>query len=325
MLTDAFGRVASDLRISLTDRCNLRCQYCMPAEGMDWLPKAKLLTTDEIVRLARIFVGLGITELKLTGGEPTARAELVEIVERLREIDSDVDISLTTNGLRLAELAPALKAAGLDRVTVSCDSLLQHRYAELTRRDALDAVQRGISAAQDAGLLPIKINCVVMRGTNDDEAVAFAELARGTGHHVRFIEYMPLDAEQRWDADRVVASSELRAAIERAYPLVATDEHGPASTFHFADDAPGSIGFISSVSEPFCDSCNRIRVTADGQFRSCLFALDETDLRSLLRSDATDDAIADVIRDAVARKWSGHRIGQNDFVRPARSMSQIGG
>ena len=325
MLLDTFGRVVRDLRISVTDRCNFRCRYCMPAEGLPWLASDDVLEADEIARLAALFTRLGVTEIKLTGGEPTVRRELVDIVRAIRSVAGDIDLSITTNGQRLDTLAAPLRAAGLDRATVSCDSLLRHRFAELTRRDALDAVLRGIDAAAAAGLHPIKINCVVMAGTNDDEVLDFVRLARETGHGVRFIEYMPLDAEQRWDHSDVTPSADLRALIAATYPLVANDEHGPAARFTFADGAPGSVGFISSVTAPFCSSCDRVRITADGQLRSCLFATDETDLRTPMRAGASDDDLVGLVRDTVARKWAGHRIGRDDFVRPERSMSQIGG
>jgi cyclic pyranopterin phosphate synthase len=324
-LLDSFGRVADDLRISVTDRCNFRCTYCMPAEGLQWLPKEEILRFEEIARLARVFVSLGVKAFKLTGGEPTVRAELPTLVAMLREVSPDADISMTTNGTLLHKVAQPLADAGLSRVSVSCDSLLQHRFAEMTRRDALEQVHAGIRAAVDAGLTPVKINCVVIAGQNDDEVVDFARYARDTGHEVRFIEYMPLDAEQQWEREKVAPSSEVLRAIHTEYPLV--PEHGPepATTFRFADGAPGSVGVIPSVTEPFCDTCNRLRLTSDGQMRSCLFSLDETDLRDPLRAGATDVELAQLIRDNVARKWSGHRINHPDFVRPTRSMSMIGG
>jgi cyclic pyranopterin phosphate synthase len=332
-LIDSFGRVVSDLRLSLIDKCNFRCAYCMPAEGLPWLRRDELLTVDEIERIAMLFVRLGVDEIKLTGGEPTLRAELVEIVRRLRAIGNDIDLSITTNGQRLAELASPLRDAGLDRVTVSCDSLMRHRFAEMTRRDALDAVRAGIAAAEEAGFNPIKVNCVVIDGTNDDEVVDFARLARSTGWQIRFIEYMPLDASNAWERAKVVPSRDLRDRIEAAYPIVADGQDaasapsngGPATRFRFNDGSPGSIGFISSVTEPFCATCNRVRVTADGQLRACLFALDETDLRTPLRHGASDAELEGLIRDAVASKWAGHHINATDFVRPSRSMSQIGG
>jgi GTP 3',8-cyclase len=325
-LVDGFGRVVTDLRMSVLDRCNFRCTYCMPAEGLPWLSRREILTEEEVERAVRILVGLGVREVKLTGGEPTVRPELVDIVRRIRAIDAGLDVSLTTNGYLLDRLAEPLREAGLDRVTVSCDSLLRHRFAEMTRRDALDRVLAGIRAAADAGLAPVKINCVVIAGSNDDEAISFARMARETGVEVRFIEYMPLDAERAWERGRVVPSGELRSRIEAAFPLVLEDDGPhPAARYLFADGAPGAIGFISSVTEPFCDTCNRVRITADGQFRSCLFALEETDLRGPLREGASDEELRSLIRTAVASKWAGHRIGRADFVRPSRSMSMIGG
>jgi cyclic pyranopterin phosphate synthase len=325
-LMDGFGRVVSDLRVSVVDRCNLRCTYCMPAEGLPWLSKQDVLTVDEIERLVRLMAGLGVREVKLTGGEPTVRPELVEIVARLRSVEPALDLSITTNGYLLDRLAVPLREAGLDRATVSCDSLLRHRFAEMTRRDALDRVLAGLHAARRAGLDPVKVNCVVIGGTNEDEAVSFARLARETGVEVRFIEYMPLDADRAWERDRVVPSRELRDRIEAAFPLVPADggPH-PAARYRFADGAPGAVGFISSVTEPFCDTCNRVRITADGQFRSCLFTLEEFDLRGPLRAGASDGELEAVVRRAVAAKWAGHRIDHPDFVRPDRSMSMIGG
>jgi len=325
-LVDTFGRVADDLRVSVTDRCNFRCTYCMPAEGLVWLPRAELLTFEEITRLVGVFVSLGVRSIKLTGGEPTVRADLPLLVRMLREANPDLEMSMTTNGLLLDRLAVPLAEAGLDRVTVSCDSLLRHRFAEMTRRDALDRVMKGLRAAEDAGLTPIKINCVVIGGTNDEEAVDFAEFARRTGYEVRFIEYMPLDAEQAWERAKVVPNADLLASIDAVHPLVPAG-HGadPATSFQFADGSPGGIGVISSVTEPFCDTCNRLRLTSDGQFRSCLFAMEEVELRDPLRGGASDGELAALIRRGVWRKWSGHRINHPDFARPDRSMSMIGG
>jgi cyclic pyranopterin phosphate synthase len=325
-LVDALGRVVTDLRVSLTDRCNFRCTYCMPAEGLTWVAREELLTADEIERLVRLFVGLGVREVKLTGGEPTVRHDLVEIVARIRAIDHGLDLSLTTNGLLLERLALPLRDAGLDRLNVSCDSLIRHRFAEMTRRDALDRVQAGLAAAQAAGFAPIKLNCVVISGTNDDEVADFARLARTSGYGVRFIEYMPLDADHAWERAKVVPSSVVRDTINASYALVPVQRSAePASTFTFEDGAPGSIGFISSVSEPFCDSCNRIRLTADGQLRVCLFALDETDLRGPLRHGVPDEDLETLVGQAVWAKWAGHRINHPDFVQPVRTMSSIGG
>jgi cyclic pyranopterin phosphate synthase len=326
VLIDRFGRVATDLRVSVIDRCNFRCTYCMPAEGLPWLSRDEVLTAEEIERLVGVMVDLGVRAVKLTGGEPTVRPDLPDIVRRLRALDPDLDLSLTTNGYLLDRLAGPLRDAGLDRATVSCDSLIRHRFAEMTRRDALDRVLAGLRAAREAGLVPIKVNCVVIRGTNDDEAVAFAQLARDSGCQVRFIEYMPLDAEHAWERSKVVASRDLRARIEAAHPLIPTNGHvQPATMFRFADGAPGGVGFISSVTEPFCETCDRIRLTADGQLRACLFSLEETDLRGPLREDASDDDLAALIRTGVTGKWAGHRINHPDFVRPGRSMSMIGG
>ena len=325
-LVDAFGRVVTDVRISVVDRCNFRCTYCMPAEGLPWLSREEVLAVDEIERLTALLVGLGVREVKLTGGEPTVRPELTEIVRRIRRLDPSLDLSITTNGYLLDRLAGPLREAGLDRATVSCDSLLRHRFAEMTRRDALGRVLAGLQAARDAGLEPLKLNCVVIGGLNDEEAVSFATLARRTGTEVRFIEYMPLDADRAWERAKVVPSRDLRARIEQVYPLVpANDGAQPAARFGFADGAPGTVGFISSVTEPFCDTCNRVRITADGQFRSCLFALEESDLRTPMREGASDDELEELIRAAVAAKWAGHRINHPDFVRPARTMSMIGG
>jgi cyclic pyranopterin phosphate synthase len=325
-LIDTFGRVADDLRLSVTDRCNFRCTYCMPAEGLNWLPKSQILTFEEMTRVVAVFAGLGVRSLKLTGGEPTVRAELPKLVAMLRAGNPEMDISMTTNGLLLDRLAGPLAEAGLNRVTVSCDSLLRHRFAEMTRRDALDRVMEGVAAAVAAGLTPIKINCVVIAGTNDDEVVDFARHARETGFEVRFIEYMPLDAERQWERDKVVPSGHIVEAIDAVFPLLpAGDGREPATTYGFADAAPGSIGVIASVTEPFCDTCNRLRITAEGELRACLFSMEETDLRESLRSGASDQELEALIRRTVWAKWEGHKINHPDFERPNRSMSMIGG
>jgi cyclic pyranopterin phosphate synthase len=325
-LLDTFGRVADDLRISVTDRCNFRCTYCMPAEGLNWLPKTEILTFEELTRLLALFVRLGVRSVKVTGGEPTVRADLPKLVAMFREVAPGIDMSMTTNGVLLDRLAVPLAAAGLDRVTVSLDSLLRHRFEEMTRRDALDRVLAGIRAADDAGLVPIKINCVVIGGTNDGEVVDFARWSREHGHAVRFIEYMPLDAEHAWERAKVVPSVRILEAIDAVYPLVPEGpDHEPATSYRFADGAPGGVGVIASVTEPFCETCNRLRITAEGQVRACLFALEETDLREPMRSGASDDELEALIRTNVWRKWSGHRINHPDFVQPERSMSAIGG
>jgi cyclic pyranopterin phosphate synthase len=326
-LTDGFGRVHRDLRISVTDRCNLRCTYCMPAEGMKWLPRSEVLTFEEIERIARLLVErYGFTSIRLTGGEPTVRAHLPVLVERLAKLDTD--LALTTNGTSLGLIGHDLAAAGLRRINVSLDSLRRDRVVELTRRDCLAQVIDGIDAAISAGLSPVKVNAVLVRGVNDDEVVDFATFGRERGVSVRFIEFMPLDASGEWTADKVVARDEIVATIGAVYPLepAGHDHTGPepAEVFRYADGG-GDFGVIASVTNAFCDSCDRVRLTADGQLRSCLFALDELDLRALLRGGASDDDLAAAVERCVAAKWAGHAVNQVQFIRPRRSMSQIGG
>jgi cyclic pyranopterin phosphate synthase len=323
-LVDAFGRVHRDLRISVTDRCNFRCTYCMPAEGMTWQPRDELLSFEEITRVARLLVErFGVDNIRLTGGEPTVRAQLPRLVSMLAELP--VDLALTTNGATLALVADDLARAGLRRINVSCDSLRPDRFAEITRRDALDKVLEGITAAVEAGLSPVKLNVVVMRGVNDDEVVDFARFGRERGVVVRFIEFMPLDAQEAWTSDQVVTYDEIVGRIAEAFPLEpVVRSSAPAERFRYADGG-GEIGVIASVTRSFCSTCDRVRLTADGQFRTCLFATDEHDLRGLLRSGAGDDELAEVVSRAVAGKWAGHGIGQVHFIRPNRSMSQIGG
>src|SRR4051794_19887160 len=326
-LVDGFGRVHRDLRISVTDRCNLRCTYCMPAEGMQWLPRDEVLTFEEIERVARLLVErYGFTSIRLTGGEPTVRAHLPVLVERLAALDTD--LALTTNGTSLGLIAHDLAAAGLRRINVSLDSLQRDRVVVLTRRDCLGQVLDGIDAALDAGLTPVKVNAVLVRGVNDDEVVDFATFGRERGVSVRFIEFMPLDASGEWTADKVVGRDELVATIGAVYPLepAGQDHSGPepAEVFRYADGR-GDFGVIASVTNAFCDSCDRVRLTADGQLRSCLFALDELDLRALLRGGASDDDLATAVEQCVAAKWAGHAVNQVQFIRPRRSMSQIGG
>jgi cyclic pyranopterin phosphate synthase len=326
-LVDTFGRVADDLRISVTDRCNFRCTYCMPAEGLKWLPREEILTFEELTRMLSLFVRLGVRSLKITGGEPTVRADLPTLVRMFREVGPDLDISITTNGLLLERLAAPLAQAGVNRATVSCDSLMRHRFAEMTRRDALDQVLEGLRVAEAAGLTPIKINCVVIGGTNDEEVVDFARWARETGYEVRFIEYMPLDADHAWERAKVVPSREVLERIDAVYPLRRFGGNGvePATTYGFADGSRGRVGVIASVTQPFCDTCNRVRLTAEGMVRSCLFALEETDVRGPIRAGASDEELEGLVRRALWRKWSGHRINHPDFVQPDRSMSMIGG
>jgi cyclic pyranopterin phosphate synthase len=344
-LVDGFGRVHRDLRISVTDRCNFRCTYCMPADGLQWQPAEAVLTAAELARVARRCVDrFGFTSIRLTGGEPTVRADLPDLVEALARLP--VDLSLTTNGSRLERLAPRLAAAGLRRVNVSLDSLRPDRFAATTRRDALDHVVAGIRAAVAAGLAPVKVNVVVTRGVNDDEVVDFARFGRNEGVIVRFIEFMPLDADQRWTRASVVPSAEILDRIHRVFPLVALEPgSSPARTHRFADGL-GEVGVIGSVTEPFCSRCDRVRLTADGQLRSCLFATDETDLRAILRdpglalaasgprpepsrpgevADPLDRALDRAIEATVGAKWAGHGISAVQFTRPTRSMSQIGG
>ncbi|MGI8847842.1 MAG: GTP 3',8-cyclase MoaA [Candidatus Dormibacteria bacterium] len=326
VLVDQHGRIVNDLRISLTDRCNFRCVYCMPEEGLDWLPRDEILTATEIVQIARLFVTMGTRTIRLTGGEPLLRRDILDIVAALRGLHSGLDISLTTNGFALAKMAAPLATAGLRRVNVSLDSLNAERFARLARRDCLQRVLDGISAAQEAGLTPVKVNVVVMRGINDGEVADFANFARDRGVIVRFIEFMPLDASQQWQRDNVVASDELLEAAEQEFALVPRDAgHDPATRFGFADGAVGELGFISTVSAPFCDRCNRVRILADGMLRNCLFAAGEADLRSPLRAGADDGEMTRLIRSGVWGKQSGHGINDVDFARPLRSMSQIGG
>ncbi len=324
-LVDGFGRVHRDLRISVTDRCNFRCTYCMPAEGLDWMAREDLLTYEELTRVARVCVErFGFNGIRLTGGEPTVRANLPVLIEQLSSLG--VDLSLTTNGTTLTNLASALVSAGLERINISLDSLKRERFEQITRRDELDKVLEGIDAAVGAGLAPVKINCVVMRGVNDDEIVDFARFGRERGVTVRFIEFMPLDAQGEWTNEQVVTKAEIVAAIGDVFPLepVAERESDPAARWRYVDGG-GEFGVIPSVTEAFCESCDRVRLTADGMLRHCLFATRELDLRTLLRNEATDDDLAAAITAEVGAKWAGHQINQVHFIRPARSMSQIGG
>ena len=334
-LIDPFGRRVTDLRLSITDRCNFRCTYCMPQEGMQWLDRSEVLTYEEQARIVRVCVErFGFESVRITGGEPTVRAHLPRLVEMLAPLG--VDIAMTSNGVRLPEMAHDLAQAGLRRINVSLDSLRPEVFRELTRRDDLERVIAGIEAALEAGLDPVKVNCVVMRGVNDDEVVDLAAFGRERGVGVRFIEFMPLDADGAWTRDRVVPAHEILERIDAVFPLeqlpVAGAHHAehvePAERFRYADGI-GDVGVIASVTEPFCEQCDRIRVTAEGKLRTCLFALEEFDLRAILRGDLpqaeVDDRLAAEIAGAVGTKWAGHRIGQVNFVRPARSMSQIGG
>ena len=326
-LLDGHGREIGDVRISVTDRCGFRCRYCMPAEGMAWLAREELLSFEEIERVVRVLAEMGVRDVRLTGGEPLVRRELPSLVAMLAAIPEVDEIALTTNGYLLERDAGALVAAGVNRFNVSVDSLQRERFAEMTRRDALERVLRGLEAlAAYPEAHPIKVNAVAMRGFTEHEVIPFANFAREHPYEVRFIEFMPLDADHAWSADDVLSGEEVRAAIHAVFPLE-PEPRKPSSTartYRFADGR-GRIGFINPVSEPFCGDCNRIRVTADGQLRTCLFSLRETDLRGALRAGADDDELEEIVRNAVWRKELKHHIGDPGFVQPARSMSAIGG
>jgi cyclic pyranopterin phosphate synthase len=327
-LGDRYGRVATDLRVSLTDRCNLRCSYCMPAEGLDWLPDDSVLTDDEVVRLVRIGVDLlGVEEVRFTGGEPLVRRGLVDIVRRSREVAPQVDLSLTTNALGLARTADKLAAAGLDRVNVSLDSIRPETFAAITRRDRLKDVLAGLAAARDAGLGPVKINAVLMRGQNDDQAAELLRWSIGEGYHLRFIEQMPLDAQHGWSRDGMVTADEIFGRLEEEFALTpAVEPRGSAPAERFlVDGGPATVGVIASVTRPFCGDCDRVRLTADGQVRNCLFAREESDLRGALRGGASDEEIADRWVVAMRGKRAGHGIDDPTFLQPDRPMSAIGG
>jgi GTP 3',8-cyclase len=329
MLTDTYGRTATDLRVSLTDRCNLRCAYCMPAEGLDWLPKPELLTDDELVRLIGLAVTrLGITEVRFTGGEPLLRRGLPGIVERVAALEPRPETSLTTNGIGLERLAGPLRAAGLDRINVSLDTLSADVFAQLARRDRLDDVLAGLAAAAEAGLTPVKVNTVLMRGVNDHEAVALLRFCLDRGYQLRFIEQMPLDAQHGWRREEMVTADEVLESLNSEFCLTPADpaERGsaPAETF-LVDGGPRTVGIIGSVTRPFCGSCDRVRLTADGQLRNCLFAREESDLRGPLRAGASDDELVARWERCIASKLPGHGINDVGFLQPARPMSAIGG
>ena len=329
MLADSFGRVATDLRISLTDRCNLRCTYCMPPEGLDWLPQAEVLTDDEVIRLARIAVTrLGVTEIRLTGGEPLLRRGLPGLVARMAALRPRPEISLTTNGIGLARLAEPLRAAGLDRLNVSLDTLSPEVFKQLARRDRLSDVLAGLAAAAAARLTPVKVNTVLMRDVNDREAPALLAFCLTHGYQLRFIEQMPLDAQHGWERSRMVTADEILATLSREYTLTPDDPAArgtaPAETF-LVDGGPAKVGVIASVTRPFCGTCDRVRLTADGQIRNCLFARTESDLRTPLRAGASDEEISERWTRAVAVKLPGHGIDEPGFLQPSRPMSAIGG
>jgi len=326
-LVDGHGRSIGDVRISVTDRCNFRCQYCMPAEGLPWLNRESLLSYEEITRIAGLLSSMGVHDVRLTGGEPLVRKDLWRLVEMLSGLEDVHDLSLTTNGYLLARQVDDLVAAGLRRVNVSLASLAADRFFQLTRRDSLAQVLEGLEAAQrHPELRPIKVNVVALRDFTEDEVVRFAEFARTRPFVVRFIEFMPLDADRTWTADKVLPNAEIRDLIHAVHPLeeVGRARHGTSRRWRFAD-GQGEIGFISPVSEPFCGDCNRIRLTAEGMLRTCLFSLHETDLREPLRARATDSELEAIVRDAVWQKELKHHIGDEGFRQPERSMSRIGG
>src|SRR4051794_16061588 len=326
-LVDAWGREIKSVRISVTDKCNFRCTYCMPAEGLEWLPRSEVLDFEETTRLVRVLAAMGVSEVRLTGGEPLVRRDIPELVRMLAAVPGVDDLSLTTNGVLLDRLAGPLVAAGLKRLNVSLDSLSHTRFAELTRRDALDKVLAGLAEAERyPELRPLKVNCVAIRGFTEEEVPALAELARRKPYVVRFIEFMPLDADQAWRDDEVLTGGEIRALIEEHWPLeeIPAKASSTARRFRFADGA-GEIGFVNPVSEPFCSSCDRIRLTADGQLRTCLFSRREWDLKTPLRDSSSDAELERLLRFAIRHKELKHKINDPGFVRASRSMSQIGG
>jgi GTP 3',8-cyclase len=326
-LTDGHGRLIGDLRVSVTDRCNFRCQYCMPAEGLPWLERAEILSFEEISRIVGLLAKMGVGDIRLTGGEPLVRRDFPKLVQMLTSTEAVHDVSVTTNGFLLERDAEALVRAGLNRFNVSVDSLQSDRFYEITRRDALPQVLRGLKLLEQyPEAYPIKVNAVAIRGFTEDEILPFAELARRSPYEIRFIEFMPLDADHNWSPEQVLKGAEIRAAIEAVYPLE-PEPRPPSSTarvYRFAD-GHGRIGFINPVSEPFCADCNRIRLTADGRLRTCLFSLNETDLRGPMRAGADDGELEQIIRDAVWRKELKHNVGEPGFIQPLRTMSAIGG
>ncbi len=328
-LVDSYGRRIKSMRISITDKCQFRCTYCMPAEGLPWLKKAEILSYEEIVRIARVAVGIGIEQIRLTGGEPLVRRDIPDLVRQLREIDSLRSLSLTTNGILLKQLARPLAEAGLTRINVSLDSLVREKFAQITRRDQLSRVLEGLEELENyPSIHPIKVNAVAVRGFSEEEVLDFVRLARRKAYVMRWIEFMPLDADQIWRKEDILTGAELKAIIEGEYgplvPITTGDRSETARRYTFSDGI-GEVGFINPVSEPFCANCDRIRLTADGQLRTCLFATEETDLRAILRSDASDEALEQTIRQAVWNKELKHYIGDKRFKRANRSMSMIGG
>jgi cyclic pyranopterin phosphate synthase len=326
-LRDGHNRLIRDVRVSVTDRCNFRCQYCMPAEGLPWLERDEVLSFEEIERLVTLLASMGVHDVRLTGGEPLVRRELWRLVEMLSGIEAVRDLSLTTNGYLLERQVGDLVRAGLRRVNVSLDALAPDRFFQLTRRDSLQQVLDGLAAAERyPELRPIKVNVVAIRGFTEDEVLGFADFARRKPYEVRFIEFMPLDGDRAWDRSKVLTNAEVREIVESRYPLepLGRERSGTSRRWRFAD-GQGEIGFISPVSEPFCGDCNRIRITAEGKLRTCLFSLNETDLRGPMRAGASDDDLEQIIRDAVWRKELKHRVNEPGFIQPDRPMSAIGG
>ena len=327
-LIDSFGRVHTNLRISVTDRCNLRCFYCMPAENVEFMDRAELLTFEEIAHFVRIAAPLGLRKLRLTGGEPLVRRDLHRLVKLLADIPGIEDIGITTNGLLLADQAQDLYDAGLRRINVSLDALDPVKFEKITRRKGYNKVLEGIRVAQQVGFDPVKVNAVAVRGLTEEEVVPFGRFARETGVDMRFIEFMPLDADNAWQRDKVLFAHEIVEMLSKEFgtlvPLPDQDPHAPATEFMFADGV-GRVGFISSVSEPFCMSCDRFRITADGKLRNCLFSLEETDVKGMLREGAPDNEIVAAIRACVAAKKEGHEINTARFIQPHRPMHSIGG
>ena len=325
-LLDRFGRVGRDLRVSVTDRCNLRCSYCMPAEGLEWMAKPEMLTDDELVRVIAVLVGLGVTSVRMTGGEPLLRRSLVDVVGRVAALEPRPRIAMTTNGIGLDRLAAPLATAGLDRVNVSLDTVVPEHFARLTRRDRFQDVVAGLKAAADAGLVPVKVNAVAMRGVNDTDVVELLQWCLDRGYELRFIEQMPLDPQHAWDRSEMVPQAEILERLGERFRLTPVPGRGsaPAELFH-VDGGPQTVGIIASVSAPFCGSCDRVRLTADGQVRNCLFARREVDLRGPLRAGASDDELSDLVVAEMWAKAAGHGIDRPGFQQPARPMSAIGG
>jgi cyclic pyranopterin phosphate synthase len=326
-LVDGHGRTISDLRVSVTDLCNLRCQYCMPAEGVEWMPRDQILSFEEIVRITGLMASMGASDVRLTGGEPLVRRQLPELAAMIGALPGIEDLSITTNGYFLRRDAAALVEAGITRFNVSLDALTRERFEQITRRDAFDRTIDGLAALEDLpGVTQIKVNAVAIRGFTEVDVLGFAELARKRLYEIRFIEQMPLGADSDWQRQNLLSGDEICAIIAAEYPLTprARADHATARVYDFADGL-GSIGFINPVSEPFCSDCNRVRLTADGKLRTCLFSHRETDLREMLRDGASDDELEQAVRDAVWKKELKHSIGEQGFVQPRRTMSQIGG